>query len=204
MNHISSAILFAAIVGALGTPLAEGAASDEAAPAASKGLATNGQQRARAQTAVSAVAVSVTSAPSEVRAASAVSTPSTAPAASRESSPARAAATTDDAAGHAKTTLRGHSDVRERSDAVDPLTASVLGDAELANQRGGSDSHLNQNNSTGAVTGNVASQLNTGSNTISESAFSNSSGIPIVIQNSGNNVLIQNSTILNLQLTPSK
>jgi hypothetical protein len=207
MNHISSAILFAAIVGALGAPLAEGAASDEAAPAASKSLATNGQQRARAQSAVSAVAVSVTSAPSEVRAASAVSTPSTAstaPAASRESSAARAAATTDDAAGHAKTTVRGHSEVRERSDAVDPLTASVLGDAELANQRGGSDSHLNQNNSTGAVTGNVASQLNTGSNTISESAFSNSSGIPIVIQNSGNNVLIQNSTILNLQLTPSK
>ena len=204
MNHISSAILFAAIVGALGAPLAEGAASDEAAPAASKSLATNGQQRARAQSAVSAVAVSVTSAPSEVRTASAVSTPSTAPAASRESSAARAAATTDDAAGHAKTTVRGHSEVRERSDAVDPLTASVLGDAELANQRGGSDSHLNQNNSTGAVTGNVASQLNTGSNTISESAFSNSSGIPIVIQNSGNNVLIQNSTILNLQLTPSK
>ena len=204
MNHISSAILFAAIVGALGAPLAEGAASDEAAPAASKSLATNGQQRARAQSAVSAVAVSVTAAPSEVRTASAVSTPSTAPAASRESSAARAAATTDDAAGHAKTTVRGHSEVRERSDAVDPLTASVLGDAELANQRGGSDSHLNQNNSTGAVTGNVASQLNTGSNTISESAFSNSSGIPIVIQNSGNNVLIQNSTILNLQLTPSK
>jgi hypothetical protein len=207
MNHISSAILFAAIVGALGTPLVEGAASDEAAPAASKSLATNGQQRAKAQTTVSAVTVSVTSAASEARAASAVSTQSTAPAASaasRESSAARAAATTEDAAGRAKTIRRGQSDVRERSDAVDPLTANVLGDAELANQRGGSDSHLNQNNSTGAVTGNVASQLNTGSNTISESAFSNSSGIPIVIQNSGNNVLIQNSTILNLQLTPSK
>ena len=208
MNHISSAILFAAVVGALGAPLVEGAASDEAAPAASKSLATNGQQRERERAkAQTAVAVSVTSAASEARAASAVSTQSTAPAASaasRESSAARAAATTDDAAGHAKTTVRGHSEVRERSDAVDPLTASVLGDAELANQRGGSDSHLNQNNSTGAVTGNVASQLNTGSNTISESAFSNSSGIPIVIQNSGNNVLIQNSTILNLQLTPSK
>jgi hypothetical protein len=195
MNHISSAILFAAIVGALGTPLAEGAASDEAAPAASKSLATNGQQRAKAQTAVSAASASAVSTPSTVPAASA---------ASRESSAAHAAATTDDAAGRAKTIPREHGDVRERSDADDPLTANVLGDAELAKQRGGSDSHLNQNNSTGAVTGNVASQLNTGSNTISESAFSNSSGIPIVIQNSGNNVLIQNSTILNLQLTPSK
>src|ERR1700733_644517 len=98
MNHISSAILFAAIVSALGTPLAEGAASDEAVPAASKSLATNGQQRGKAQTAVSAVAVSGTSTASEVRAASAASTSSTAPAASaasRESSAARAAATTD-------------------------------------------------------------------------------------------------------------
>jgi hypothetical protein len=89
-------------------------------------------------------------------------------------------------------------------DTGDPLTADVLGDADLANQRGGSETRINQNNATGTVTGNVASQLNTGSNTISESAFSNTNGIPIVIQNSGNNVLIQNSTILNLQLTNPK
>ena len=69
--------------------------------------------------------------------------------------------------------------MRERSDADDPLTANVLGDTELANQRGGSDSHLNQNNSTGAVTGNVASQLNTGSNTISESVMTFSAGVLI-------------------------
>ncbi len=101
--------------------------------------------------------------------------------------------------GKAKAILRGV------GDAGDPLTADVLGDADLANQRGGSETHIiNQNNATGTVTGNVASQLNTGSNTISESAFSNTNGIPIVIQNSGNNVLIQNSTILNLQLTNSK
>ena len=104
--------------------------------------------------------------------------------------------------GKAKTTLR------DTKDTGDPLTADVLadvlGDAELANQRGGAETHLNQNNATGTVAGNVASQLNTGSNTISESAFSNTAGIPIVIQNSGNNVLIQNSTILNLQLTNPK
>jgi hypothetical protein len=94
--------------------------------------------------------------------------------------------------------------LRENKDGADLLAVNVLGDEELANQRGGADTHLNQNNATGTVAGNVASQLNTGSNTISESAFSNSSGIPIVIQNSGNNVLIQNSTILNLQLTNSK
>ena len=186
MKHISSAIFCVAIISALGAPLVEGA--DEPAPTASKNQATSTQQRAKAQTAVSA--------------------------ASRESSAAHAASTTDDATTDAATADAATADKKmtahnkttpgERSDAADPLTANILGDTELANQRGGSDSHLNQNNSTGAVTGNVASQLNTGSNTISESAFSNSSGIPIVIQNSGNNVLIQNSTILNLQLANSK
>ena len=84
------------------------------------------------------------------------------------------------------------------------LSAAVIGDALLAKERGGTDTQLSQNNSNGAVSGNVASQLTTGSNSISSSAFSNSSGIPIVIQNTGNNVLIQNSTILNLQLTGQK
>jgi hypothetical protein len=98
----------------------------------------------------------------------------------------------------------GRRAMTESKDAGDLLAANVLADDELANQRGGADTHLNQNTATGTVAGNVASQLNTGSNTISESAFSNASGIPIVIQNSGNNVLIQNSTILNLQLTNSK
>ncbi len=81
------------------------------------------------------------------------------------------------------------------------LSAAVITDQQLATARGGTDVHVNQNTATGTVAGNVASQLTTGSNAISNSAFSNSAGIPIVIQNTGNNVLIQNSTILNLQLT---
>jgi hypothetical protein len=109
-------------------------------------------------------------------------------------------ATIADAASREKTRITP----RDSKDTGDPLTADVLGDADLANQRGGSETHLNQNTATGTVAGNVASQLNTGSNTISESSFSNTNGIPIVIQNSGNNVLIQNSTILNLQLTNPK
>jgi hypothetical protein len=82
----------------------------------------------------------------------------------------------------------------------DPLAANIIDDATLSTSRGGSDSHLDQNNSSGTVQANVATNLSTGTNTISQGAFSNSSGIPMVIQNSGNNVLIQNSTILNLQL----
>jgi hypothetical protein len=111
----------------------------------------------------------------------------------------------------------GHPATRARANesdggkvAPDPLAAAVIDDAQLAKARGGADTpaptdlHVNQNNSTGTVAGNVASQLTTGSNNISDGAFSNSSGIPIVIQNSGNNVLIQNSTILNLQLAAPK
>jgi hypothetical protein len=40
----------------------------------------------------------------------------------------------------------------------------------------------------------------TGANTIDAGSFANMSGIPVVIQNSGANVLIQNATIINLQL----
>lgn len=118
----------------------------------------------------------------------------------RHTSPARGAVAVrrPKAQAHAATVAKSASD----SSAL--LSAAVIGDAFLAKERGGTDTHLSQNNSNGAVSGNVASQLTTGSNSISSSAFSNSSGIPIVIQNSGNNVLIQNSTILNLQLTGQK
>jgi hypothetical protein len=51
----------------------------------------------------------------------------------------------------------------------------------------------------GVVTGNSATNVNTGANVIDSGAFSNMSGIPVVIQNSGANVLIQNATIINLQ-----
>jgi hypothetical protein len=39
-----------------------------------------------------------------------------------------------------------------------------------------------------------------GGNIISDNAFSSSSGLPVAIQNSGNNVIIQNAFILNLEL----
>jgi hypothetical protein len=52
----------------------------------------------------------------------------------------------------------------------------------------------------GAVSENAAHHLTTGSNIVSDGAFANSAGVPIVVQNSGNNVLIQNSTVLNLNV----
>jgi hypothetical protein len=50
----------------------------------------------------------------------------------------------------------------------------------------------------GTTDNNVAINVVTGNNAI-QSSFSNAAGIPVVIQNSGANVLIQNATVVNLQ-----
>lgn len=74
-------------------------------------------------------------------------------------------------------------------------------EARLAEGRGGAaDVTINDIVERGLVAENEAHHLTTGSNSISDGAFSGASGLPIVVQNSGNNVLIQNSTILNLNL----
>lgn len=93
--------------------------------------------------------------------------------------------------------------------ALMPLTADgtlagglgrAAGEYVLDQARGGTDTITNEARLSGFVTGNSASYVNTGANTIDGAAFANASGIPIVIQNSGANVLIQNATIINLQL----
>lgn len=81
----------------------------------------------------------------------------------------------------------------------EPPLGNALGAAVLGFKRGGTDV-VNDARLRGVVTGNSATDLVTGSNFISDGAFTGASGLPIVIQNSGNNVLIQNSTIVNLQL----
>lgn len=81
------------------------------------------------------------------------------------------------------------------------------GSARLEGQRGGTDTHItntdtvnNAANFNGGVNGNSAVNVMTGANTIDAGSFANMSGIPVVIQNSGANVLIQNATIINLQM----
>ncbi len=72
---------------------------------------------------------------------------------------------------------------------------------KLEHSRGGTDT-FNTNNTAnlgGVVSGNSAVNVVTGSNTIDAGSFANMSGIPVVIQNSGANVLIQNATIVNLK-----
>lgn len=72
-------------------------------------------------------------------------------------------------------------------------------DGGLARQRGGAALPASEMKLDGAVGNNVATNVATGANVISDGAFSNASGLPMVIQNSGANVLIQNATIVNVQ-----
>jgi hypothetical protein len=83
---------------------------------------------------------------------------------------------------------------------ADDRLGSALSDNRLSVQRGGQDAQLSEIKAKSTVSDNSAHHLTTGTNTITEGAFGQMSGMPTVIQNSGNNVSIQNSTILNLQL----
>jgi hypothetical protein len=73
-------------------------------------------------------------------------------------------------------------------------------DARLEQMRGGSDAPWSDMKLSGTVANNSAVNVVTGSNIVTDSAFSNASGLPMVIQNSGANVLIQNATIVNVQI----
>jgi hypothetical protein len=193
MHHTRSATLLVTVIGLLGGALAHGAEPDKSSSAAH-------EKRAQTQPQTEQPAAADTSSESRSAAAAAQkpaeeSAKPAAESAATSTVTSVVVASNGSTAGNART---------ERPQAGDALEASVLSDSVLAEQRGGTETH-NQNNVAGTVTDNVASQLTTGSNSISENSFSNSSGIPIVIQNSGNNVLIQNSTILNLQLSsPTK
>ena len=70
---------------------------------------------------------------------------------------------------------------------------------KLEHERGRADTVLTDTKLNGDVAQNSAVNVNTGSNTIDAGSFANMSGIPVVIQNSGANVLIQNATVVNLQ-----
>lgn len=78
--------------------------------------------------------------------------------------------------------------------------AQPLAMAELDNHRGGTQILHNDMTLAGTTADNTATQVNTGNNAISSGAFANMSGIPVVVQNSGANVLIQNALILHLQI----
>ncbi|MEJ2685599.1 MAG: hypothetical protein P8124_00065 [Gammaproteobacteria bacterium] len=77
---------------------------------------------------------------------------------------------------------------------------AALPDTALATHRGGHAAQLNIANLHAKLTQNKALDNVTGDNYVGQSAFSNANGFATVVQNSGNNVIIQNSTIVNLKM----
>jgi len=83
--------------------------------------------------------------------------------------------------------------------------AGALSDDELNAQRARerTDVHqvtINDQDQDGDVTENVAIDNTNGDNLIDGDAFSHSHGFLSTVQNTGNNVLIQNSTIINVSV----
>ncbi|MDB5840570.1 MAG: hypothetical protein JWQ23_2522 [Herminiimonas sp.] len=84
--------------------------------------------------------------------------------------------------------------------AASPVFGNAIAGETLQSYRGGSEHVKSEMKLAGTTAQNSAEQVYTGANSINAGSFANASGIPIVIQNSGANVLIQNATILNLQI----
>lgn len=80
------------------------------------------------------------------------------------------------------------------------VLARTVPDEQLAEQRGGEALRINWMDLRADLNDNVARDNVTGSNIVADGAFNNASGLATVIQNSGNNVVIQNATIINLEM----
>lgn len=83
------------------------------------------------------------------------------------------------------------------------VDGEALSDEELGSQRAREDvgvQHItiNDQDQGGDVTDNVAMGNTNGDNVINGESFTNSSGFFSTVQNTGNNVLIQSSTIINV------
>ena len=84
--------------------------------------------------------------------------------------------------------------------AADPAWPKAAPLERLERLRGGADTVTTQASLTATVADNSARNVVTGNNVIDNGSFANMSGMPMVIQNTGANVLIQNATVINLQL----
>lgn len=83
-----------------------------------------------------------------------------------------------------------------------PTLGAPVAIERLGRMSGGDSSVDNDVTINGAVDGNSADGIVSGSNVIGGGAFDNASGINTVIQNSGSNVLIQNGMVVNVQFVP--
>jgi hypothetical protein len=79
--------------------------------------------------------------------------------------------------------------------------SAAVDSQDLAISRGGAEITLNDlNKNDGLVSQNYANNVVTGSNFVTDGSFAGAAGFSTVVQNSGNNVLIQNATIINVRV----
>ncbi|MCG2585740.1 hypothetical protein [Massilia sp. TS11] len=81
-----------------------------------------------------------------------------------------------------------------------PAPPGALPAAALAHWRAGAATLNSTATLTATVSANTAVAVASGNNSIQGGALANAAGLPVVIQNSGANVLIQNATVINLHL----
>jgi len=86
------------------------------------------------------------------------------------------------------------------SEPANNVFGSPVADTVLAHNRGGHAFTFNMQALEARMSNNRTLSVMTGKNVISGNAFAGTSGIPTVIQNTGNSVIIQNATILNVQV----
>ncbi|KAB7624392.1 hypothetical protein [Alkalilimnicola sp. S0819] len=91
--------------------------------------------------------------------------------------------------------------------ATPPTDGVALGqavaDSELNHSRGRTSLHrveLSEISESAVLSGNSAAGARTGANTVLRGAFAGMNGVNSVIQNSGNNVIIQDATIVNVHM----
>jgi hypothetical protein len=83
-----------------------------------------------------------------------------------------------------------------------PISTETLGEMNGKAQIQVDKIQINDQDVTGVVNDNVAIDNETGHNTIADGAYTDSAGFMTTIQNTGNNVLIQNATIINVTVEP--
>jgi hypothetical protein len=113
-----------------------------------------------------------------------------------EGTPIPAADRVDGAAPPAATYVAMHAEHESAGD-----LGQRVDNATLAGLSGGT-MVIQDTTLTGTVNNNSADRVVTGDNLITGGSLSAATGFPTVIQNSGNNVLIQNATVLNVQFKP--
>tara|TARA_R110001599_G_scaffold2861_5_gene15488 strand:- start:5978 stop:6325 length:348 start_codon:yes stop_codon:yes gene_type:complete len=86
---------------------------------------------------------------------------------------------------------------------IDDLSPVLLEDLAQERGMGGVFDITNNTHLEAVLTDNYASNSVTGSNSIGQGSFSEAAGVFSIIQNTGNNVIIQDSTIITVTISPN-